>query len=106
MRILVLISTNDSETAWNAFRYAAFASRMGDDAKVFLISKGVETEHIEDEKFNVVEEIKNYLETGGEITVCGTCLAKRKWDMPRFGKTGTLANLHELVRDSDKILNF
>jgi uncharacterized protein involved in oxidation of intracellular sulfur len=106
MKIMVLISTGEPETAWNAFRYAVFAAKQGDEVKVFLISKGVETEHIEDEKFNVVEEIRNFIDTGGEITVCGTCLAKRKWDMPRFGKTGTLANLDELIKESDKVISF
>lgn len=106
MKVLVIISVSEPETAWNAFRYAGFAAKMGSEVNVFLISRGVETEHIENETFNVVEEIHNFLDAGGQITVCGTCLAKRKWDMARFGKVGTLAKLHEMITQNDRIINF
>jgi len=43
MTIGIVISTNDAETVWNAFRLANYALNQGDTVSVFLLGKGVET---------------------------------------------------------------
>ena len=106
MKIGIIIYSKDPETAWNGFRFATFCAKQGDEAQVFLLDSGVESEYIEDEKFNVVEEIKIFAGNGGKIWVCGTCLGKRNWDMPRFGEKASLANLYEVVAKTDKVVSF
>lgn len=36
MKLGIVINTNDSETAWNAFRLGNFALAKGDAVRVFL----------------------------------------------------------------------
>ena len=44
MKIGIIIYSNDPETVWNAFRYANFAIKEGNEVKVFLTGKGVKAE--------------------------------------------------------------
>lgn len=44
MKLAIIISTNNSETNWNALRLANFAIKRGDEVKIFLIGQGVEYE--------------------------------------------------------------
>ncbi len=40
MKIGIIISNNDTETCWNAIRYANFALGQEDEVKIFFIRKG------------------------------------------------------------------
>jgi hypothetical protein len=57
MKIGIIINTNEPETVWNAFRFGVTSLLMEHEVKVFLLGKGVESESIKDEKFNVQEQI-------------------------------------------------
>jgi peroxiredoxin family protein len=56
MKMGVIISSNDAETSWNAFRYANFCLAQKDEVKVFLTGKGVEYQKISTDKFDTVEQ--------------------------------------------------
>jgi uncharacterized protein involved in oxidation of intracellular sulfur len=60
----LVIYSNDSETVWNAFRFANFALGQNDTVKVFLLRKGVECESLDTEKFRVTEQAKSFLGSG------------------------------------------
>ncbi len=60
MNILFIISTDDSETAYNAMRLANVAVKKGDDVSVFMLGKGVLYEKISTEQFNVIEQVDQY----------------------------------------------
>ena len=105
MKIGVVISTNDPETVWNAFRFASFSMDAGDEVKVFLIGKGVEAEIIEDERFNAREQMEKFIEKGGKILACGTCLKIRESDA-EICPISTLKDLHEIVKESDRLISF
>lgn len=62
MKLGVVISTNDSETVWNAFRLANFSIDKGDEVRVFLVGKGVEYEKTSDVKFDSVGEAKSFMQ--------------------------------------------
>ena len=51
MKIAIVIYSNDSETVWNAFRLGNFALKEGDEVKVFLLAKGVESESLDTDPF-------------------------------------------------------
>ncbi|MGC1454779.1 MAG: DsrE family protein [Nitrospirota bacterium] len=74
MKIGIIISSNDAETVWNAFRYGNFALKEGDAAKVFLTGKGVEAEPLDKGKFAVTQQMKDLVKAGEKIFACGTCL--------------------------------
>ncbi len=60
MNVLFIITTDDSETAYNAMRLANVAAKKGDDVSVFMLGKGVLYEKISTEQFNVIEQVDQY----------------------------------------------
>lgn len=56
MKVGIIISTNDAETCWNAFRFANFALNNKDEVNIFLLGKGVEYEQISNDQFNIIEQ--------------------------------------------------
>jgi len=77
MKIGIIIETKEYEKAWNAFRFAATAIMLGHETKVFLMGEAVECEGLTHEKYNVDEQLRNYVNAGGEILACGTCIKSR-----------------------------
>ncbi len=106
MKIAVVLSTSDAETAWNAFRFANFALSSGDDATVFLINSGVDYETESGEKFNSAAEAEKFIGGGGKIKACGTCMKTRGKEGAPLCPVSTMKELYELVRQSDKIVCF
>jgi uncharacterized protein involved in oxidation of intracellular sulfur len=106
MKLGMVISNNDPETVWNVFRLGAFALQQGDEVKIFLLGKGVECEQLDTGQFKVREQINGFLEHGGEVLACGTCLKLRQRETMDICPISTMKELHELVRDSDRVLTF
>jgi sulfur relay (sulfurtransferase) complex TusBCD TusD component (DsrE family) len=91
---------------WNAFRLGNFAVNEGDEVNVFLNGKGVESESIDTEAFNVTEQMRSFVAGGGAILACGTCLKIRQSGGSEMCPLSTLADLYEIVKESDKIVTF
>jgi len=107
MKLAIIISTNNSETNWNALRLANFAIKQGDGVKIFLIGQGVEYESGDFDKFNIREQIKEFLSSSkAQILACGTCLKLRKQEASKTCPISTLKDLYLLIQESDKILTF
>jgi len=77
MKLGIIISSNDAEACWNAIRYANFALGQKDDVKIFFMGKGVEYQKIGTDKFNIVEQAEKFMQAGGKICACGTCIKSR-----------------------------
>ncbi len=106
MKIGIVIYSNDSETVWNAFRFANFALKEGGGVKVFLLGKGVECESIDTDKFKVTEEMKTLVDNGGEIFACGSCLKIRQSEGSEVCPVSTMKDLYEIIKKSDKVVTF
>lgn len=106
MKIGIILYSNDAETAWNAFRLGVFSLKQKDAVKVFLLGKGVECESIDTEKFKVTEQIKLFIETGGSILACGSCLKIRNSQGSETCPLSTMKDLYDIIRESDKVLTF
>jgi len=106
MKIGVVISTNDPEEVWNAFRFGDVALKAGHSVKVFLVNKGVEAEDIKSEKFNVKEQIAAFIQDKGELLACGTCMKARMKESSEYCPIATMKDLLEIVENSDKTLCF
>lgn len=106
MKLGIVIYSNDPETVWNAFRLGAFSLKQGDAVSVFLLGKGVEAELLATEKFDVLGQMRNFVEVGGAILACGTCLKLRQSAASDICPMSTMQDLHALIRDSDKVLSF
>ena len=106
MKIGVIISSNDAETCWNALRYANFAIAQKDEVKVFFMGKGVEYQKVGTDKFNTVEQADKLLKSGGKIYACGTCIKSREQESSDMCPISTMKDMHEIVRESDKVVTF
>jgi uncharacterized protein involved in oxidation of intracellular sulfur len=60
MKVLFIISTDDAETAYNAMRLANVAGKKRDEASVFMLGKGVLYETVNNDQFNVVEQLGQF----------------------------------------------
>jgi len=106
MKIGIVIYSNDPETVWNAFRFGNFALQEKDQVKAFLLAKGVECESIDTEKYKVTEQMQSFVEKGGKILACGTCLKIRQLEGSEMCPLSTMKDLYEIVKESDKIVTF
>ena len=106
MKIGIVIYSNDSETVWNAFRFANFALKQDDKIKVFLLAKGVECESLDTDKFKVTEQIQTMIDNGGEIFACGSCLKIRQSEGSEVCPLSTMKDLYDIVTESDKVVTF
>ncbi|MGD8785148.1 MAG: DsrE family protein [Thioalkalispiraceae bacterium] len=106
MKLGMIIYSNDPETVWNAFRLGGFATKQSDEIKVFLLAKGVECETLDTDKFNVTGEMKTFVQAGGEILACGTCLKLRHAKGSEICPVSTMEDLYLLVNNSNKLVSF
>jgi uncharacterized protein involved in oxidation of intracellular sulfur len=106
MKIGIVISQNEPETVWNAFRFGNFSLSKQHEVKVFLIGKGVESEEIQDKSFNIKEQMEKFLNSGGKIFACGTCLKLRQREGSPVCPLSTMQDLMSIVEESDKIVSF
>ena len=106
MKLGIVIYSNDAETVWNAFRLGVFSRKQGDAVSVFLLGKGVEAESLGSSKFDVIGQMRSFSEAGGSILACGTCLKIRQSQGSELCPLSTMKDLHEIVKESDKIITF
>ncbi len=106
MKLGMVIYSNDPETVFNAFRLGVFSLGKNDSVKAFLLAKGVESETLDNGKFKVSEQMQEFVNNGGEVFACGTCLKIRKSGSTDMCPMSTLDDLHNIIKDSDKVLTF
>jgi hypothetical protein len=102
----MVIYSNDTETVWNALRLANYSKREGDTVSIFLLGKGVELDNLVKGNKDVKEQAELFLDNGGSILGCGTCLNSRKNNEPQYCKFSSLKDLYELIRKNKIILTF
>jgi uncharacterized protein involved in oxidation of intracellular sulfur len=106
LKIGIVLSTNDPEEVWNAFRFANVSLEKGHFVRVFLVNKGVEAEDIKNERFAVKEQLKLFLERKGELLACGTCMKNRQKQESSFCPIATMNDMREIVEWADKLVTF
>lgn len=106
MKLGIVIYSTDAETVWNGFRLGVFALKQGDQVKVFLMAKGVECEKLDTEQFKVTEQMQAFVDGGGEILACGTCLKLRHSEGSELCPLSTMKDLYDLIKESDKVVSF
>jgi len=106
MKIGVVISSNDAETSWNAIRYANFALGQKDEVKIFFMGKGVEYQKVSTDKFNTVEQAEKFMQSGGTIYACGSCIKSREQEGSKMCPISTMKDMYDIVKESDKVVTF
>ena len=111
MHIAVIITSNDSETVWNAFRFANTSLANSSRVDMFLLGKGVEAATVSTLKFDIQEQMDIFRASGGSLIGCGMCCESRKEEMPFLQEglkceMGSMQQLYGLVAAADKVLTF
>ena len=73
---------------------------------MFLVGQGVELDLIADAHFDVSGQARALLGAGARIMACGTCLNLRESPGSDLCPLSTMKDLHQLVRDSDRVVSF
>jgi len=66
-KLLLVITTDEVETVWQALRLANFALSQGDEVRIYLTGKGVKTVTLGNEPLDVARKLENFLDDGGEV---------------------------------------
>lgn len=106
MKLGIILETKEFEKAWNAFRFAVTAKKKGHEVKLFLMGEAVECEGLTHEKYNVDEQLNKFIEVGGEILACGTCLQSRQMGSTEASPISTMVDCVEVVEWADKMVTF
>jgi uncharacterized protein involved in oxidation of intracellular sulfur len=106
MKLALVISHTNPELVFNAFRLANFSRNQGDEVRVFLLAEGVELDKIDDPKFDVRGQAESFLQVGGEILACGTCLKLRNSQGSELCPLSRMKDLHALIREADRVVTF
>jgi uncharacterized protein involved in oxidation of intracellular sulfur len=104
IKLGIIITQTCPETAFNAFRLALYSLEQGDEVRIFLSGKGVETDQIKDRRFNVREEAQKFLDAGEQILARSICLKLRNSEGSQVCPLSTLKDYYEIVRDSDRLV--
>jgi len=102
----VILCSNDIETIWNAFRFAAFSRAEGDTVIVYLLGKGVELEALAKTNKDLKVQVNTFIQNGGFVLGSGLCLRNRKYGEPYICKLSSMEDLYNLIKNSKKTLTF
>lgn len=102
----IVIYSNDVETVWNALRFANYSKNQGDSVSIFLLGKGVELENLVNSDSSIKEQSGKFLNNGGTILGCGTCLKSRNNNEPQVCKFSSLKYLYEIVHKNEIVMTF
>ncbi len=89
---------------WNALRLGIEALTAANEASMFLLGSGVEMETIKDKTFDIAGALKKFLNSGGNLLACGTCLGLRHQEAS-VCPISTMSELVEMISDSDKVVS-
>lgn len=104
MRLGLVVETNDPERLWNGFRLANTALDAGHAVETFLLGDGVEAPDVQTDAYNPPGLLRKYLNQGGELVACGTCLDSRHLDADELRPRGTMGDLLSLIESADKVV--
>lgn len=106
MKLGMVIYSSDAEVVWNAFRLANFSLGKGDEVRAFLLAKGVECQLLDTDKYKVTEQMQSFLDRGGKILACGTCIKSRNQKESELCPISSMADLYDIIRDCDRTVTF
>ena len=102
----IVIYSNDVETVWNALRFANYSKSQGDSVSIFLLGKGVELENLVKSDSTIKEQADKFLDNGGTILGCGTCLQSRNNREPQVCKFSSMKDLYEMAHRNKIVMTF
>ena len=105
MKLGIILYSNDPETVFQAFRLGLYGLNQGDEVNVFLLAKGVECEDLDNEKFSITEQIRNFIDLGGKTYSCTSCMKIRQKGATEACPLSTMADLYRIITESDRVIS-
>lgn len=102
----IVIYSNDVETIWNALRLANYSKSEGDKVTIFLLGKGVELDSLLKVDADLKDQSDEFINGGGVILGCGTCLISRNMNNPKVCKFSSMGDLYDMIRANKIVLTF
>lgn len=102
----IIIYSNDSETVWNALRFANFSQGKGDSVVIFVLGKGVDVFMKDSSKFDIQGLSQKFISNGGNIYTCGTCAKMRGTDEIQSCTITGMGDMYMIIKRSKKVLTF
>ena len=107
MKLGIILQSNKPEHIWNTFRLGITTLKAGHQAEVFLMSEGSELDTIPDTKdFDISMKVAEFKNLKGNIYTCGSCMKLRGKEESNVCPVSTMADLLEMIENSDKVLVF
>lgn len=115
MTLLVILNRNPAEpsdVAWNALRLVAQALKDGVHVRVFLMNEAVELAKdglAPKPDYDLQRMLFDAVASGAEAKLCKTCIGRcglKDGAMRPEVQIGTMPELSEWVRTSDRVLTF
>jgi uncharacterized protein involved in oxidation of intracellular sulfur len=70
------------------------------------MGEAVECEGMIHEKYNIDQQLKNFVKAGGELFACGTCLKSRQMDGTEACPLSSMTDCVNIVVWADKTVTF
>lgn len=80
--------------------------QRGDEARVFLMGRGVDYPRIATDKYDTVAQAEQFLQAKGRIFACGTCIKSRNQKGSELCPLSTMRDMCDLVKESDRVVAF
>ena len=106
MKLGIVLYSNDPETVFQAFRLGTLGLKKGDDVRMFMLAKGVECDTLDNEKWHISDQIRDFQDHGGKTFSCTSCLKIRDKKESLTCPMSSLADLYQLISECDKLLTF
>jgi uncharacterized protein involved in oxidation of intracellular sulfur len=90
----------------NGAATVALLVEAGADVNGVLRADGGEVDGIRDPKFDVRGQAESFLQAGGQILACGTCLKLRNSQGSELCPLSTMKDLYTLIREADRVVTF
>jgi sulfur relay (sulfurtransferase) complex TusBCD TusD component (DsrE family) len=106
MKLGIILYSNDPETVFQTFRLGTASLKKGDEVSLFMLAKGVECDTLDNEKWHISEQMRDFQEHGGKTLSCTSCLEIRQRTEAKGCSRSTIEDLHRMIEESDKLLTF
>lgn len=118
MKVLIVFNRepyDNTDVTWNGLRLAQTLSMNGHELRIFLMNDSVDMARDvckppEGYDQDLSEMLKDLINKGVSVKVCGTCMARcgiyRNHPYFEGATKSTMAELADWVVDSDKVLTF
>ena len=105
VKLATILTTDNTEKNWNAFRFGNLALKNGEYVRVFLLGEGVEYLKVKNDKLDIQRQVNAVLEFDkGKIPACETCMDIRHQEGNETCPQSGMKELYGLVKNSNKVL--